>query len=187
MSETDDKNNNLENKIDDDKDNFQWFLLKCIGGNEHIALRKLRSHSQFFNYFQDDFIILRDYESVEESKIGKKKHINVFSGYFFGIMKDEGLARNILRSCGISIVKPYKSRDEINKLIDKIKEQSNLSVNKNFSIREIVKVDMGIINGEGTIISINEEKHTAMVEIFCFGSYTSVNVPFENIEKVKNF
>jgi transcription antitermination factor NusG len=161
--------------------NHKWFLLKCLGGNEHNVIKKLKLHSEFSKYFYDNFIVLSDFEKIE----GKKKGPNVFTGYFLGFMENNHLSNNILRSCGAYIIKEYQQQD-INNLLENIKEQSNLSINKNFNIRENVKVDMGIIKGEGIIISVNEEKQTAIVEILCFGSYSSVNVPFENLEKIKN-
>ena len=162
-------NNNPEKK---------WYLLKCIGGNEKNVIKKLQNHSEFDQFFNDTFIVLSDYEKSET-----KKGPNIFGGYFLGQMDTQPLAKTILRNCGGSIVKEYKEAD-IKILLENIKYQTDLSVNKNFAIKELVKVDMGLIKGEGTIISINEEKHTAMVEILCFGSYTSVNVPFDNIEKI---
>ena len=164
--------------VEENNSPFKWYLLKCIGGNEHNVIKKLTHHSEFSRFFQDNFIVLTDYEKEK-----KTKGPNIFSGYFLCKMDDQSLSRMILRTCGASIVKPYKE-EEIQLLLENIKYQTNLTVNKNFQPKELVKVDMGIINGEGTIISINEEKQTAMVEILCFGSYTSVNVPFENIEKL---
>jgi len=165
--------NNIENM-----DNFQWYLLKSIGGNENNVIKKLNNHSEFYRFFKDNFIILSEKEDNKKSKMA-----NIFSGYFLCQMEDQPLSRTILRTCGASIVKPYKQED-IEKLLENIQYQNNLVINKNFQPKELVKVNMGIINGEGTIISINDEKQMAIVEILCFGSYTSVNVPFENIEKI---
>jgi transcription antitermination factor NusG len=169
-----------ENNIDQENTYtpVKWYLLKCIGGNEHNVIKKLNNHSEFLRFFKNNFIVLADYEKEKKSK-----GPNIFSGYFLSEMEDQPLSRAILRTCGASIVKEYK-KAEIEVLLENIKYQTNLTVNKNFQPKELVKVNMGIINGEGTVISINDEKQTAMVEILCFGSYTSVNVPFENIEKI---
>lgn len=156
----------------------KWYLLKSIGGNEENVIKKLKNHSEFDRFFNDTFIILSQYE-----KNDNKKGPAIFGGYFLGEMEDQPLSRTILRTCGGSIVKEYKKSD-IDILLENITYQTNLSVNKNFSIKELVKVDMGIIKGEGTIISVNEDKQNAMIEILCFGSYTTVKVPFENIEKI---
>ena len=168
--------------MSEDANPKKWYLLKCIGGNEENVIKKLRNHSEFEKFFVDSFIILAEYEKGDD-KDNKKKGPAIFGGYFLGQMDNSHLGKAILRTCGASIVKEYKPED-IDLLLENIKYQTNLSVNKNFTVKEQVKVDMGIIKGEGTVISVNEEKQTAMVEILCFGSYTSVNVPFENIEKL---
>jgi hypothetical protein len=117
--------------MSEDANPKKWYLLKCIGGNEENVIKKLRNHSEFEKFFVDNFIILAEYEKGDD-KDNKKKGPAIFGGYFLGQMDNSHLGKAILRTCGASIVKEYKPED-IDLLLENIKYQTNLSVNKNFT------------------------------------------------------
>ena len=158
---------------------FHWFLLRCRGGTEGKVIEYITKHPHYVDNFNDEFIQLVEYE---KRNINKIKGINMFAGYFLVQMRNTHEARLILRGCRTSIIKEY-SKENVRELISKILEEEKITNNKNFQVKEEVIVNTAIFNGEGVVISINEEKQTVMVQVFYFGAYNSISVPFTDLEK----
>lgn len=187
-------NNNEKSQVNE---GFSWVLLRCRGSKELETIENIKKHAkgidtqlmlgndtlpaeQHFKYF-----ILLSYPKKYESKDTDMKIYKNFSGYFIAYLLLNDITKSALHGKA-SIIKHFELQG-VYELLNNFKQNVNIKQDKSFFIGEQVRISKGLFNNEneiGTIVSLDNEKKVAIVEINLFNRITPIETYFDEIEKM---
>jgi transcriptional antiterminator NusG len=175
----------------------KWYVVRAVSGQE--AKVKLYIEKEIEHLGMQDYVaqILVPTEKVYQVRKGKKvtKERNFFPGYVMIEAALVGEVVHVIKSITgvIGFLGATKGGDpvplrinEVNRILGKVDElteaQEMMSVP--FVVGETVKVVDGPFNGfNGSIETINEEKHKLLVMVKIFGRKTPLELNFMQVEK----
>ena len=175
----------------------KWYVVRAVSGQE--AKVKLYIEKEIEHLGMQDYVaqILVPTEKVYQVRKGKKvtKERNFFPGYVMIEAALVGEVVHVIKSLTgvIGFLGATKGGDpvplrinEVNRILGKVDElteaQEMMSVP--FVVGETVKVVDGPFNGfNGSIETINEEKHKLLVMVKIFGRKTPLELNFMQVEK----
>ena len=178
----------------------QWYVVNTLSGHENKVKSNLERRIESMGVQEN---ILRVVVAEEEVPVlregvptGKTKIKNTYPGYVFVemVMSDESwfVVRNTPGVTGFvgssgGGTKPFPvPREQIDSVLKKI-GIINLDMYNEYVVGTNVKVLKGPLAGTvGVIEAVNSEAGTVKVTAMFFGRVSSVEVPFADVEKLKD-
>lgn len=187
-----------------------WYVINTFTKHEAQVKDRLEKRAETFNMCDKiQRIVVADYqEQVLDKETGKPKMKknketgkmepvfktkNYYPGYIFVemVMDDDAwfIVRNTEGVSGITGssgkgTKPFPvPREEMEKVLKRLKIEDE-SIYSEYKVGDIVKILNGTFtDAEGEIIAINEENHTAQIQIVMFGRPATIEQKFSDIER----
>ena len=178
----------------------QWYVVNTLSGHENRVKDNLERRIESMGVQEN---ILRVVVAEEEVPVlkegvptGKTKIKNTYPGYVFVemVMSDESwfVVRNTPGVTGFvgssgGGTKPFPvPREQIDSVLKKI-GIINLDMYNEYVVGTNVRVLKGPLMGAtGTIEDVNSENGTVRVSALFFGRYSTVEVPFADVEKIND-
>lgn len=174
----------------------EWYVVNTYAGQENRVKENLERRISTMGLEDSLFQVVVAEEKEVEYKNGKKieKTKNLFSGYVLVqmIMTDEAwyVVRNtpgvtgFIGSSGKG-AKPFPvSQEEVDSVLRRLGQQSG-PVQADFEVGDKVEILNGAFeNAQGTVLSKDDEKGEASVELIIFGRETPTDISYGDLKKV---
>jgi len=181
----------IKRQIEDD--NFRWYVLSVVSGQEELVIENLRERMKK----QDLESTVEDYMSpmINESSLKKWEKIikqkKLYPGYVFIKSKmNEKIWYVIRNTPGVRLIVGAETRpiplteDEYTKIVEQIKksqERSELKIP--FKEGDVVLLKTGDFKWmKGSVRNIDADKWTAIVNIEMLGRLTPVVIDLDKVE-----
>ena len=181
----------IKRQIEDN--NFRWYVLSVVSGQEELVIENLRERMKK----QDLESVVEDYMSpmINESSLKKWEKIikqkKLYPGYVFIKSKMNDKIWYVIRNTpGVRLIVGAETRpiplteDEYIKIIEQIKksqERSELKIP--FKEGDVVLLKTGDFKWmKGSVRNIDAEKWTAIVNIEMLGRLTPVVIDLDKVE-----
>ena len=184
------KDNIIENNNQDIEDAKKWYAIQCMSLHEHKVKKRIEDMIQYEFKNKLFRVLLTEEETVEIKNNARKEKISkIYPGYIFiEMLPDQEIWYTIRRLNGVvrfvgdkNIPSPVEGL-EIDKILSKVGEKK---VEVDFEINEQVRVINGPFRGYvGYIAEIYGDRGKLKTMIEIFGRETSVELSFEQIEKL---
>lgn len=181
----------IKRQIEDN--NYKWYVLSVVSGQEELVIENLRERTKKQNL--EDAI--HDYMSpmVNESSLKKWEKIikqrKLYPWYVFVCSKMNDKIRYVIRNTpGVRLIVGAETRpipltdDEYAKILDQIiKSQERSELKIPFKEGDVVMLKTGDFKGmKWTMRAIDADKNTAIVNIEMLGRLTPVVIDLDKIE-----
>lgn len=169
----------------------KWYIINVVAGQENKICDDINNIAKQNENIKEAFIPTKKiFKHVRGKKVESTQKL--FSNYVFVNMemnKDSyGIIRGIPKVLGFlgSKIKPEEVSDaKMEKLMNKITEENNLSEENIFEIGELVKVIEGPFESfTGTVESKDSDKNILRISISIFGRPTIIDIEANRVEKI---
>ncbi|MFA6255810.1 MAG: transcription termination/antitermination protein NusG [Candidatus Absconditabacterales bacterium] len=191
MQKSDANIGEIKRQIEDN--DFKWYVLSVVSGQEDIVIENLRERMKK----QELESTVEDYMSpmINESSLKKGEKIikqkKLYPGYVFVKSKMNDKIWYVIRNTpGVRLIVGAETRpiplteDEYTKIVEQIKksqERSELKIP--FKEGDVVLLKTGDFKGmKGSVRNIDAEKGTAVVNIEMLGRLTPVVIDLDKVE-----
>ena len=177
----------------------QWYAVSTSPGRERKVKESLEARARSYDmeqYFHRAVLVEQPEIEVKHNKTVEVMK-NVYSGYIFVqvemtddlwymIRNTPGVTGFIGSSGKGAKPIPVKESDMLNVLALAGENDANIQ-KQNYKAGDMVRILTGpFAQTEGKILSINENKQTAKVEVILFGRLNSMDIEFNNLNPVKD-
>lgn len=191
MQKADTNNGEIKRQIEDD--NFKWYVLSVVSGQEELVIENLKERMKKQNIEET----VEDYMSpmINESSLKKWEKIikqkKLYPGYVFIKSKMNDKIWYVIRNTPwVRLIVWAETRpiplteEEYIKIVEQIKksqERSELQIP--FKEGDVVLLKTGDFKGmKGSVRNIDAEKGTAVVNIEMLGRLTPVVIDLDKVE-----
>lgn len=179
----------------------KWYVVGCYSGQADKIAENIKRKVKTSHMEDVIFAVRVIKETVRKKRAKTLTTKNLYTGYLFinMIMKNRAwfLVRNtegvtgFIGSSGKG-TKPFPLPSfEAKKLLEQIEPSANENADKNglyhadFNVNDFIKVNDSVFKGkEGQVISLDNVKGLATVNLEIFGRYTPTQIPYSNCEKI---
>ncbi len=169
----------------------KWYIINVIAGQENKVCDEVNEIAKLNQDIKEAFIPTKKvFKHVRGKKVEAAQKL--FPNYVFVNMdmnKDSyAVIRGVSKTLGFlgSKLKPEEVSDaKMEKLMNRIDEENNLSEENSFEIGEVVKVIEGPFESfTGTIESKDSDKNILRISISIFGRPTIIDIEANRVEKI---
>lgn len=169
----------------------KWYIVNVVAGQENKICDDINAIAKQNEYIKEAFIPTKKvFKHVRGKKVESAQKL--FPNYVFVNMdmnKDSyAVIRNISKVLGFlgSKTKPEEVSDaKMEKLMNKITEENNMSEENSFEIGETVKVIEGPFESfTGVVESKDPDKKILRISISIFGRPTIIDIEANRVEKI---